>query len=199
MRLNRLILAPLTAVAALAVASPSLAADFGIAVTDFKFTPKQQKVAVGDKVVWSFDNGGHSATSLPDQPDSWDSKVRDTGATFEKTFTKPGRYQYICTPHESFMKGTLVVGEDAVADTVDNFKTKVSDTKVTVSFKLNEAATATYKLTGAGKRTVKTKRLKSGARSITVKGLKKGSYKGVLTLTDDFDKKAVQKKPFTVR
>jgi hypothetical protein len=96
------------------------------------------------------------------------------------------------------MKGTIVVGKDAVADTVDNFKTKVSGTKVTVSFKLNEAATATYKVTGAAKRTVKLKRLKAGKHSIAVKRLKAGSYKGVLTLSDDFDKKAVQKKSFKV-
>lgn len=199
MRSKRLILAPLTAAAALAVAGPSLAADFGIGVEDFKFTPKEQKVAVGDTVTWTFNNGGHSATSLPGQPDSWDSKVRNSGTTFKKTFTKPGRYQYVCIPHESFMKGTLVVGTDAVANTVDNFKTKVSGKTVTVSFKLNEAAVATYKVTGASKRTANGKRLAAGRHTITVKRLKKGSYKGTLTLSDDFDNKTTKKKSFKVR
>jgi plastocyanin len=196
---KRLILAPFTAIAALAAASPSLAADFGIGVADYKFTPATQNVAVGDRVVWSFDNDGHTATSKPGQAESWDSKAKAGGTTFAKTFTKPGRYQYICVPHESFgMKGTIVVGQDAVGDTVDNFKTKVSGTKVTVSFKLNEPATVGYKLTGASKRTVKSKRLAAGKRTISVKGLKKGSYKGVLTLSDDFDKKSTQKKSFKV-
>jgi plastocyanin len=199
MRRNRLILAPFTAIAALAVATPSLAADFGIGVTDYKFTPATQSIAVGDKVVWNFETVGHTTTSAPRQAESWDSGNKNAGDTFEKTFTKPGRFQYVCTPHQSFpMRGTIVVGQDAVADTVDNFKTKVSGTKVTVSFKLNEAAAATYKLTGASKRTVKVKRLKAGKRSITVKGLRTGSYKGVLTLSDDFDKKAVQRKSFKV-
>jgi plastocyanin len=199
MRRKRLILTPLTAIAALAVASPSLAADFGIGASDYKFTPPTQNVAVGDKVVWNFENDGHTTTSKPGQAESWDSQSKNAGETFEKTFTKPGRFQYVCTPHQTFgMKGTIVVGKDAVADTVDNFKTKVSGTKVTVSFKLNEAATATYKVTGAAKRTVKLKRLKAGKHSIAVKRLKAGGYKGVLTLSDDFDKKAVQKKSFKV-
>jgi plastocyanin len=198
MRRKKLILAPLTALAVLAVTSPSLAADFGIGVSDFKFTPKDQKIAVGDKVVWTFDQGGHSATSVAGQPERWDSDVLDAGATFEETFTNPGRYQYLCTPHEAFMRGAIVVGSDAVADTVDAFKTKVSGKKATVSFQLKEAAQATYRLKGPSKRTVTRKRLKAGKQSITLKGLKAGRYTGTLTLSDDFDKKATQKKSFKV-
>jgi plastocyanin len=200
MRLSTLTLAPITALAALGLATPSLAADFGVTVRDYEFAAKTQSIAVGDKVIWNFTEGEHSTTSAPGQPESWDSDVRAGGAApFEKTFTKPGRFQYVCTPHESFMKGTIVVGKDSVRDTVDGFKTKVSGTKVTVSFELNEAARATYKLTGASKRTVTRKRLNAGARSITVKGLKAGSYTGTLTLSDDFDKKTTQKKSFRIR
>jgi plastocyanin len=199
MRRNRAILAPATAIAALAMATPSPAADFGIGLSDYEFTPRTQSIAVGDRVVWNFGNDGHTTTAERGQAESWDSKEVGAGQTFEKTFTKRGRYQYVCTPHRSFgMKGTIVVGTDVVADTVDNFKTKVSGTKVTVSFRLNEAATAVYKLTGADKRTVKAKRLKAGRQTITVRRLELGSYKGVLTLSDDFDKKVVQRKSFDV-
>jgi plastocyanin len=199
MRLNRLILAPVTALAALAVAAPSLqAADFGVGVADFDFTPKTRSIAVGDKVVWSFNDSGHTTTSVRGQAESWDSRIKDRGQTFEKTFTKPGRYQYLCTPHETFMKGIIVVGKDSVRDTVDAFRTTVSGTRVTVSFELNEAAKATYTLTGASKRTVTRKRLKAGERTIVVRGLKAGRYSGTLTLWDDFDKKTTQKKSFRV-
>ena len=199
MRRKRLILAPLTAMAALGLAAPATAVDFDIGVIDYEFVPRDQKVAVGDKVIWRFTNGGHTATSAPGQAESWDSDAKGTGETFEKTFTKAGRFQYVCTPHETFpMKGVIVVGEDSVADTVDAFKTKVSGKKVTVSFKLNEAAQATYKLKGASKRTVTRKRLRAGKQSITVKGLKAGSYTGTLTLSDDFDKKTTQKKSFKI-
>jgi plastocyanin len=199
MRITRLTLVPITALAALGVATPSLAADFGITVRDYEFAAKTQSIAVGDKVIWNFTEGEHSTTSAPGQPESWDSDVRAGGAApFEKTFTNPGRFQYVCTPHESFMKGTIIVGTDAERDTVDAFKTKVKGKQVTVSFKLNEAASATYTLTGDAKRTVKRKRLAAGKHSITVKRLKVGSYTGKLVLSDDFDKKTTQKKSFKV-
>jgi plastocyanin len=196
---KRLILAPLTALVALGAVSPSLAAESSIGVDNYDFAPPTQQIAVGDTVTWSFNEGQHSTTSLPGQPDKWDSDVRDAGATFQKTFTKPGRYQYLCTPHESFMRATLVVGTDAVKKTAGPVKAQVSGTKVTISFKLNEAASATLKLKGAAKRTVTRKRLKAGAQRIVVKKLKAGSYTGTLTLSDDFDKKSTAKKSFKVR
>lgn len=196
---KRLILAPLTAIAALGIESPSLAAESNIGVADFDFTPATQTIAVGDTVTWTFNATGHSTTSLPGQPDKWDSTVENLGATFQKTFTKPGRYQYVCTPHESFMRGTLVVGKDTVKKTAGKVTAKVSGTKATISFKLNEVASATLKLKGAAKRTVTRKRLKTGAQSIVVKKLKAGSYTGTLTLSDDFDNKTTVKKSFKIR
>ena len=200
MRLNRLLLAPFTAAALLGVAAPSLAADVSIDVTpDFTFAPKSQKIGVGDTVTWTFTGGGHSTTSRPNQPQKWDSGVLTAGKTFQETFTKPGRYQYYCKPHEGFMRATLVVGTDKVKETVGALSAKVSATKATIAFKLNEGAVATLKLKGATKKTVKTKRLAAGKRSIVVKKLKKGSYRATLTLSDDFDHTTTKKKSFTVR
>jgi plastocyanin len=196
---KRLILAPLTAIAALGVVSPSLAAESTIGVANFDFTPATETIAVGDTVTWNFNDGNHSTTSLPGQPDRWDSGVENKGATFQKTFTKPGRYQYLCTPHESFMRGVLVVGKDTVKKTAGKVSATVSGTKVTIGLKLNEAASATLKLKGAAKRTVKRKRLKAGQQSIVVKKLKAGSYTGTLTLSDDFDNKTTVKKSFKIR
>jgi plastocyanin len=186
---KRLILAPLTAIVALGVVSPSLAAESNIGVADFDFTPATQTIAVGDTVTWSFNASNHSTTSLPGQPDRWDSTVQNIGAKFQKTFTKPGRYQYVCTPHESFMRGVLVVGKDTVKKTAGKVSAKVTGTKATIGFKLNEAAN----------RTVKRKRLKTGEQSIVVKKLKAGSYTGTLTLSDDFDNKTTVKKSFKIR
>jgi plastocyanin len=200
MRMNRLLIAPLTAAVALGVAAPSLAADAGIDVTsDFTFSPKDQKVAVGDTVTWTWLDSGHSATSRPNQPQKWNSRVLDKGKTFAVTFTHPGKYQYYCIPHADFMKGTIVVGEDKVKKTVGAVGAKVSGTTVTVSFKLNEPAVATLKLKGAKKKTVKTKRLKAGKRTIVVKKLKAGSYSGTLSLSDDFDNTTTKKKSFRVK
>jgi plastocyanin len=200
MGLKRLLIAPVTALAALGAAAPSLAADFTVDVTsDFTFAPRSQKIAVGDTVTWTFSDGGHTATSRPGQAVSWNSGLEDSGQTFQKTFDKPGRFQYLCQPHRDFMTGEIVVGSDTVRDTVDAFKTKVRGSKVTVSFELNEAAAATYTLRGAAKRTVKRARLADGKQSITLKRLKAGSYRGTLVLSDDFDKRTTQRKSFTVR
>ncbi len=198
MRFHRPILGSLTVLLLLGTATPAMALDFSVSAADFEFKAKSQQVAVGDKVVWTFTNGGHSTTSVAGQAESWDSDVKDEGTTFEKTFTKPGRYQYLCTPHESFMRGTIVVGEDAVSKTVSGFKSKPKGKRVTVSFKLNEAAAVTYKLKGASKRTVTRKRLDAGKHSLVVKRLKQGGYTGTLTLIDDFDKKTSQKKSFKI-
>ena len=199
MRLNHLLLAPLTALAALGVAAPSLAAAVSVDVKDFEFAPKTQKIGVGDTVTWTFTNGGHSTTSRPNQPQKWDSDVLDKGKTFQETFTKPGKYEYYCRPHESFMRATLVVGEDTVKKTVGAISAKVSGTKATLGLKLNEAALVSVKLKGPSKKTVKAKRLTAGKRSVVVKKLKKGSYTATITLSDDFDHKTTKKKTFTVR
>jgi plastocyanin len=194
-----LLLAPLTALAVLGVAAPSLAADFTVDVTpEFSFAPKERKIAVGDSVTWTFTDGGHSTTSRPDQPLKWNSKVLGEGKTFQETFTKPGRYDYYCIPHRDFMKGTIVVGSDTVKKTVGATSAKVSGSKLTFGFKLNEGAVATLKLKGASKKTVKTKRLSAGKRTIVVKKLKAGSYTATLSLSDDFDNKTTKKKTFRV-
>jgi plastocyanin len=199
MRMNRLLLAPLTAAAALGVAAPSLAADVGVDVKNFEFGPKTETIGVGDSVTWTLSDDGHSTTSNPNQPQKWNSDVLDKGKTFKVTFTHPGKYQYYCIPHRDFMKGTVVVGTDTVKKTVGAVGAKVSGTTATISFKLNEPAVATLKLKGAKKKTVKTKRLKAGKRTIVVKKLKAGSYSGTLTLSDDFDNTTTKKKSFRVK
>jgi plastocyanin len=198
MRHTRLILAPLTAIAVLVAAPSSLAADVGIGVKNFDFTPKGETVGVGDTVTWTFNDEGHTTTSVPGQSEKWDSGVEDKGRKFTKTFSKPGKYQYLCTPHESFMKGTITVGSDTVKKTAGAVSAKVSGKTVTLSFKLNEAAKVSVKLSGAATRTVKGKYLKAGKRTIVVKKLKSGSYKATLSFQDDFDKKSSSKRSFKV-
>jgi plastocyanin len=198
MRMNRLLLAPLTAAAALGVAAPSLAAGVGVDVKNFAFDPKTEQIGVGDTVTWTLVDKGHSITSRPNQPQKFNSEVLGEGKTFKVTFTHPGKYQYYCIPHQDFMKATLVVGEDKVKKTVGAIGAKVSGTTATISFKLNEPAVATLKLKGAKKKTVKTKRLKAGKQRIVVKKLKAGSYSGTLSLSDDFDNTTTKKKSFRV-
>jgi plastocyanin len=199
MRPHRLLLLPLTTLIALAAASPAMALDWSVDVTNFQFTPATRQINVGDTVTWTFTDGGHTSSSLPGQPDRWDSGPKDVAGTFQHTFTKPGRYQYLCKPHRDFMHGTIVVGKDTVTRTVDNLKTRRSGKTVTISFKLNEPAVVTYKLKGPSRRTVSKGRLLAGRHSFKLTRLKAGSYRGVLTLSDDFDNKVTPKNSFVIR
>ena len=202
MRPRRLILLPLTVATALVTAAPAMAAELPIDIVDFAFHPPTVQVQPGDTVVWSFDpinQNDHSTTAVAAQAEKWNSGVQPAGApSFSHTFTRPGRYQYICIPHESFMKGTIVVGQDAVADTVDAFKTKRRGTSVRISFKLNEPAKMTYKLKGRTKKKIERTRLTAGRHSFKLRRLKPGRYRGTLTLVDDFDHRVTAKKSFVV-
>ena len=86
-------------------------------------------------------------------------------------------------------QGVIQVGTDTVPDSIDDFKSKRTGNRVKLSFLLKEPATVTYKLTGKSRRTVRLGRLAAGRRSFTLRRLKPGTYRGVLTVVDDFDKK----------
>jgi plastocyanin len=199
MRRHRLLPIPLALSLALIAAVPASAAEVEITATNYAFNPSSQAIGVGDTVVWRFATGGHTTTANRGQAERWDSGNKAFGQTFRHTFNRPGRFQYVCVPHEGFMKGVVQVGTDQVRDTVDAFKARRSGSSVRVSFKLNEAATATYKLRGAERKTVRRGRLAAGRHSFTVRNLDAGSYSGTLTLTDDFDKSAKPKSSFVIR
>jgi plastocyanin len=199
MRRHRLLPLPLALSLALVVAAPASAAEVQITATDFDFNPTPRTIAVGDTVIWRFATGGHTTTANRGQAERWSSGIRESGQEFRRTFTRPGRFQYFCIPHAGFMKGTVQVGTDRVRDTVDAFKAVRSGASVRVSFKLNEPATVSFKLSGAERRTVRRGRLGKGRHSFTVRKLGAGSYRGTLALADDFDKKSSAQKSFVIR
>jgi plastocyanin len=196
-------LIPLALLTPLVLASPAAAFVWNVdATANYTFEPGEQHIAVGDSVTWNFTVDGHTSTSLRGQPDSWNSVDEGTnaaGSTFTKQFNTPGRYQYVCIPHRSFMKGVIQVGTDTVVDTLDNFRSKRRAKRVKLSFLLNEPATVSYKLKGPSRRTVKRGRLDAGRHSFTVRRLKRGTYRGVLTVVDDFDKKITPRNFFVIR
>jgi plastocyanin len=202
MRLTRLTVPLALLILASVFASPAAAFDWSTNVIDFEFQPSERKVALGDSVTWTFSNAGHTTTSASGQPDRWksiDDGANPQGTTYTHVFNTPGRFQYYCAQHKDFMKGVVEVGTDAVADSIDNFKAKRSGRSTRLSFKLNEAATVAYKLKGPTRRTVKKGRLAAGRHSFTVRRLRLGTYRGVLTVVDDFDKKITPRNFFVVR
>jgi plastocyanin len=186
----------------LGAASPAAAADFATNVVDFEFEPSEQKIAVGDSLTWTFSAEGHTSASAGGQAERWksiDEGANAAGTAYTHVFNTPGRFQYICLQHRTFMKGVVEVGTDTVADSVDRFKAKRFGKRVKVSFELNEPATVKYSLKGPSKRTVKRGRLGAGSHSFSVKRLKRGKYRGVLTVVDDFDKKVAPRSSFVIR
>jgi plastocyanin len=96
---------------------------------DLKFDPQTVTIAVGDTVVWETTGAvAHSATAYEaDLPDgatyfasgefeseaaarsSYPDGSVGTGETYSHTFETAGEFPYFCVPHESGMKGTVVV------------------------------------------------------------------------------------------
>jgi plastocyanin len=201
MRPNRLAL-PLAFAFTLALASPAAAFDWTTNVIDFEFQPSEQRIARGDTVTWNFSVEGHTTASVAGQPDSWKSVedgVNPAGSSYTHQFNTPGRFQYVCVQHKDFMKGVVEVGSDTVTDSIDRFKTRRTGRRVTISFLLNEPATVRYSLKGPSRRTVKRGRLEAGAHSFTLRRLRRGSYRGVLTVVDDFDHKVTPRHSFVIR
>jgi plastocyanin len=201
-RPNRLAF-PLAILLCLVLAAPAAAAfDWQTQVVDFEFQPAERKISVGDTVTWNFTVNGHTSASLGGQPDSWksaDTGTNPSGTSFSHQFNTPGKYQYVCLQHRDFMKGSIEVGTDTVIDSLDKFKTKRTGHRVKISFLLNEPATVTYRLSGPSRRTVKKGRLDAGSHSFTLKRLKRGTYRGKLTVVDDFDKKITPRNFFVIR
>jgi plastocyanin len=199
---NRLVL-PLAAILVLVPAAPAAALDWSVeAAEDFSFKPAERTISLGDSVTWSFNAEGHTTASVGGQPDSWRSVedgVNPVGTTYTHVYNTPGRFQYVCLQHKDFMKGVIEVGTDAVIDSIDAFKTKRTGNRAKVSFELNEPAIVRYSLRGPSRRTVKRGRLEEGTHSFTLRRLKRGTYRGVLTVVDDFDKKITPRNFFVIR
>jgi plastocyanin len=201
MRPKRLLL-PLTLALALAPAAPAAAFDWNSNVIDFEFQPAEQKVSLGDSVTWNFVNEGHTTASVRGQPDSWRSVedgVNPAGTSYTHVFNTPGRFQYVCLQHKDFMKGVVEVGTDTVIDSIDRFRSKRTGNRVKISYLLKEPATVRYSLKGPSRRTVKRGRLEAGTDGFTLRRLKRGTYRGVLTVVDDFDKKITPRNVFVIR
>lgn len=96
---------PAVAVAPATAASPDQR--FRVAITNFRFEPKQLIVPVGTTVTWiNWDTTLHSVTGVGDE--RFDSGRLGNRATYTHTFTKPGTYSYMCLPHPG-MQGVIIV------------------------------------------------------------------------------------------
>ena len=78
-------------------------------LTNWHFDPAEVTVPAGSTVVWV--NRGkeeHTVTSASDSREKFDSGYKKRGASFQRVFSRTGRFNYYCAPHP-WMKGTVVV------------------------------------------------------------------------------------------
>ncbi|WP_223199539.1 plastocyanin/azurin family copper-binding protein [Solihabitans fulvus] len=89
-------------------AQAGAAATNSVAIKDFAFAPATVTVPVGTTVTWTnSDQDPHTVTAT-ESGSPLRSPTMNNGATYKYTFTKAGRYDYLCTIHP-FMTGTVVV------------------------------------------------------------------------------------------
>jgi plastocyanin len=106
-------LAAVAATATIGVAVAGVPAQAGsskktVSVKNNSFSPTSVTVAKGGKVVWKWTQGGvpHNVTPASGAAGSKTSSKK--GYTFTKTFSKAGKFTYVCTIHSS-MKVTVKV------------------------------------------------------------------------------------------
>jgi plastocyanin len=180
------------------------ARDWTVDAIDWQFIPSQATVAVGDSVTWRFTAAGHTSTSLGGQAESWNSAPSGTnaaGTSYTHVFTNPGRYEYICIPHQDFMRGMIEVrGADGSAPPVlASLRTRRTRRGVRLRFRLNAPAKVTYRLKGPSRRTIRRRTLQPGEHTLSVRRLRRGAYRGVLTATDASGEKSRRKNSFRIR
>jgi plastocyanin len=82
-----------------------------VAMRDFRFRPDSLAVPTGATVTWvnCEDVGQEPHTTTSDATGVWNSTDMSSGNRFSYTFTTPGLFPYHCIPHQSFMRGKIVV------------------------------------------------------------------------------------------
>jgi plastocyanin len=159
-----------------------------VATGDFFFKPKRLEIVPGDTVTWKFADETHNLASRKGAPEKVRSGDKDEGTTYSFTFTKPGRYSYECTIHLGLMDGVVQVGPDTTPPKLTKAKAKRGKKSVRVSFRLSEDAKVKASVKRAGKtvKTIRTKALAEGARSVVFKPKKltPGRYRVTLAPTD---------------
>jgi amicyanin len=88
-------------------------ATHAVAIADFAFAPATLTIAAGDTVTWTNEDAMiHTATSVNGAFDSGD---LEEGESYSLTFTTPGTYDYLCTPHPTMTGRIVVVAAAATA------------------------------------------------------------------------------------
>ena len=123
-------------------------------VQNLNFSPSSLTVSVGDTIKWVWINGAHTTTStaVPAGAAAWNHNMNQSSTTFLYKVTKPGLYNYVCTPHAPGMAGSFtasaVSAVPGIADPEPAFTLRgnvVSD-ELKVDFNLAASAQVSVRL-----------------------------------------------------
>ena len=89
-------------------AGAASAKEHKVSIENVKYDPKELKIKKGDTVVWT--NGDDRDHTVTADDDSFKSKKIASGDTYQRKFTKAGRYKYHCDYHPR-MKAVVIVEE----------------------------------------------------------------------------------------
>ena len=81
-----------------------------VAIQDYKFTPAEVTIRVGDSVQWTNRERRTSHSVLFPAENGLESERLFPDESWQRRFSKAGRYDYTCGPHPE-MKGVVIVGE----------------------------------------------------------------------------------------
>jgi plastocyanin len=84
------------------------ASEVKVSMKNIKFVPQDITVKVGQKIVWTNNDGQIPHTVTGVKGAIFDSGNIDGGGTFDYTPTKAGKIDYVCTIHEG-QNGTITV------------------------------------------------------------------------------------------
>jgi plastocyanin len=95
---------------------PTNSSTTALTVSNNKYTPAHDSVAVGSTLTWTWNSctgdgyGGSMCTAHSVQFDDGNasSQIQDSG-TFSRTFASAGTYTYHCAVHGAAMAGTVIV------------------------------------------------------------------------------------------
>ena len=78
-------------------------------MSNFAFTPATLNVAVGDLIIWRWQSGHHTTTSLTVPPGArpWNRPIDQTNTMFRYRVRLAGTYTYQCNFHPTLMQGTI--------------------------------------------------------------------------------------------
>lgn len=97
---------------------PDVAAgtDGAVSIGGLSYSPQNVMINVGQKVVWTNNDGPHTVTSNPGpsgcspaSTEAFSSPLLNSGNTFQHTFNTPGTFAYHCEVHGCSMSGTVTV------------------------------------------------------------------------------------------